>query len=128
MRRRFRLALLLGAILAATAALLLLLFIVPFPQSFVLHDAAIYDPNFACSGIDTTRGTTVSCAWSAPSPIYFWVVSCAENGPVYSENGTGGSGSFVSVGGFYEFGASCPEGPCVSANVSGTFTGPILHF
>jgi hypothetical protein len=54
----------------------------------------------------------VAFQWSAPSPICFYVVSCSANQVAYEGNGTQGSGSFVSVGGAYEFGASCPEGPC----------------
>ena len=127
MSKRARLGLTLAAIWAVSAAGLLLLFVTPFPQTFSLRDAAIYDENSACSGIDTARGTTVSYAWTAPSFVFFFVVSCAPGGPTYSENGTSGSGSFVSVGGDYEFGASCSPLSCVKADVAGRFSGPLLQ-
>jgi hypothetical protein len=116
------------AVCVAFAVSVLLLFVLPVQQHFSFTNAAIYDPNTTCSpGVATTRGTTVSFHWSAPSPITFFVVHCSGSYDVpYSGNGTSGSGSFVSSGGVYQFGASCPEGPCVGANVSGRYTGPLL--
>ncbi len=122
-RRRVRLAAVAGAI---TVTALLLLTLLPVPQRFSFHGAAIYDPDPNCLGIDTTSGTTVQFSWSAVSPIDFFVVSCSGSQEIYEGNGTQGSGAFVSSGGLYEFGASCPEGPCVPADVSGSFTGPLL--
>jgi hypothetical protein len=100
----------------------------PVPQEFTIKGAAIYDPDNTCSpGVETTKGTTVSFHWSTPSPTVFFVVHCGAIYDVpYVGNGTSGSGSVVSAGGIYQFGASCPEGPCVTADVSGSFTGPLL--
>jgi hypothetical protein len=123
-RRRF---VVVGAAVAIAVAVFLLLVLVPVPQHFTMMNAAIYDPNTSCTGIDTTKGTTISFRWSAPSFTYFFVVSCSANEEVYSANGTSGSGSLVSVGGVYQFGGSCPnESFCVPADVSGTYTGPLL--
>ena len=109
-----------------TVAAFLVVVLAPVPQHFTMHGAAIYDLSSACPRIDTTPGTTFTFHWSAPSPIYFFVVSCSANDVTYHGNGTQGSGTFVPVGGVYEFGASCPEGPCMAAAVSGTYTGPLL--
>jgi len=115
------------AAVAVAVAVLLLLGTVPVRQHFTLREAAIYDPNVTCSpGVGPTKGTTVDFHWSAPSKITFFTISCKLNEVVYSAEGTNGSGSFVSVGGFYQFGASCPEGACVEANVTGTLTAPLL--
>jgi hypothetical protein len=122
-RRRWAIALVAAAVAAGTV---LVLALVPVPQQFSFRGAAIYDLQTSCAGVDTTRGTTVSFHWSTPSPTYFFVVSCSANDVAYEGNGTQGTGSFVSVGGVYEFGASCPEGPCVAADVSGSYTGPLL--
>jgi len=126
MLRKRRWFLVTGLAAGTAIAVFLFLVLVPVPQHFTMHGAAIYDPNWSCTGIDTTKGTTVSFSWSAPSPIVFFVVSCTANDVAFEGNGTSGSGSFVSVGGVYQFGASCPEGPCVAADVSGSFTGPLL--
>jgi hypothetical protein len=123
-RRRVRFAGLAATIAVATFLLMVLL---PLPQHFVLDGAAIYDLQETCPGIDTTAGTTVNFHWTAASPVYFFVVSCSANQETYSGNGTQGSGSFVSIGGVYEFGASCfGPYPCVRADVAGTYTGPLL--
>jgi hypothetical protein len=111
----------------ATAALLALM-LVPVSQQFSLRGVAIYDLQFSCPGIDTTRGTTVYFHWSAASPTSFFVVSCSLNQVVYSGNGSQGWGSFVSAGGVYEFGSGCPgPGPCYPADVSGSYTEPLLQ-
>ncbi|HTT44793.1 MAG TPA: hypothetical protein VMH38_02095 [Thermoplasmata archaeon] len=116
-----------GAVIAIVVGAFLVLILVPVPQHFAMTGAAIYDPNTSCTGIDTTKGTTISFHWSAPSFTYFFVVSCSANEEAYSANGTSGSGSLVSLGGVYQFGGSCPnESFCVPANVSGTYTGPLL--
>jgi hypothetical protein len=122
-RRRVLIA---GVASAAAVATVVILAVVPVPQHFSTHGAAIYDLQ-PCSGIETTIGTSVTFHWSAPSPIYFFVVSCSASQVAYEGNGTDGSGSLVSVGGAYEFGASCPEGTCVPADVSGSLTGPLLN-
>jgi hypothetical protein len=112
---------------AVAAATLVALVVVPVPQAFTMHDAAIYDLETDCPGIYTSPGTVVSFHWSAGSFTYFFVVSCSANDEVYYANGTSGSGSFISSGGIYEFGGSCPSSLfCVPANVSGTYTGPII--
>ncbi len=112
-----------GAIGVATFLALVLL---PVPHNFTIDGAVIPDLE-PCSGLETLQGTTVTFHWSAPSPTYFFVVSCSENQEVYAGNGTKGSGSFESVGGAYEFGGGCPEGPCVPVDVSGRLTGPLLN-
>ena len=109
----------------ACALVIVALFTVPVYHPFNLREAAIYDLS-ACAGIDPMKGTTVRFSWSAPSHVFFVVVDCKANSIVYSANGTSGSDSFVAQGGTYEFGATCPVGPCVEANVSGTYTGPLL--
>ena len=112
---------------AAAIATLLVLVLVPVPQHFSMSGAAIYDPNISCTGIDTTKGTGISFHWSAASFTYFFIVSCSANEEVYAANGTSGSGSLVSLGGIYQFGGSCTnQNFCVPADVSGTFTGPLL--
>lgn len=128
-RRRVTIVGVAGAIAAAT---FLVLVLVPVPQHFLMRGVAIYDPNISCAvgysnTIDTTAGTSVNFHWSAPSSIVFFVVKCNSiyNVP-YIGNGTGGSGTFISEGGVYQFGASCPEGSCVPADVAGSYTGPLL--
>ncbi|HTS32781.1 MAG TPA: hypothetical protein VMI55_02440 [Thermoplasmata archaeon] len=112
---------------AVAVATLVALVVVPVPQGFTMHDAAIYDLETDCPGIYTSPGTVVSFHWSAGSFTYFFVVGCPANEEVYDANGTSGSGSFISSGGIYEFGGSCPSSLfCVPANVSGTYTGPII--
>ncbi|MGA8424779.1 MAG: hypothetical protein WB778_06615 [Thermoplasmata archaeon] len=116
-----------GLSVGVAVATFLVLVLVPVPQHFSMRGAAIYDLQMTCSGIYATQGTTVSFHWSAPSSIYFFVVSCPANQGVYEGNGTIGSGSFVSTGSVYEFGASCPGStPCVPADVSGSYTSPLL--
>jgi hypothetical protein len=116
-----------GAAAAIVVATFLVLVIVPVPQHFVMHEVAVYDLETTCSGILTTKGTTVSFQWSAPTYISFGAWSCSANSIVYWGNGTSGSDSFVSQGGVYSFGTICsPTGPCWAANVSGSYTGPLL--
>lgn len=116
-----------GVCVGVAAATLLVLTLVPVPRTFTMHGAAIYDLQTTCPGIDTTRGTAVNFHWSAGGPTYFYVVCCSANRAIYQANGTQGSGSFVSVGGVYEFGSACPgPGPCYPADVYGTYTGPLL--
>jgi hypothetical protein len=122
-RRRL---LLVAVALAGSISTFLFVALVPVPQGFSMVGVTIPDLTRACPGIDTTAGTTVGFHWSAPSPIYFFVVSCSANTVTYHSNGTQGSGTFVSIGGVYEFGAGCGEGQCVGADVSGSFTGPLL--
>jgi len=128
------------SVLAVTGALvgvLAFLLFVPVPQVFVFQGAVLPDlwtcptalPSSGLGsayGILTTKGTSVTYHWSAPSPVTFAVVSCEPNGPQYGENGTGGSGTFVSPGGIFAFGVGCAVGPCVGADVWGTYTGPLL--
>jgi hypothetical protein len=104
----------------------LFLVLAPIPRTFSMHDAAIYDLQSSCSGIDTSPGTVVSFHWSSPSSTIFFVVSCSASQIAYEGNGTQGTGWFHSVGGIYEFGSSCPEGTCAAADVSGSFTGPLF--
>lgn len=109
------------------AVTVVVLVLVPVPQGFTVHNGAIYDVEVRCTGLDTVPGTTVSFDWSAPSFTHFAVVSCSGNQAGYRGNGTSGSGSFVSGGGIYEFGAVCVGvGPCIKANVSGTYTAPFI--
>jgi len=130
-RRRLLIIGIVGLVAISSVAALAL---IPIRQHFTMTGTAIYDPNTACSGfpkvgcsvVDTTQGTSLIFHWSAPSPIVFFVVGISANQVAYEGNGTSGSGSLVSAGGFYQFGASCPEGPCVTAEVSGSYTGPIL--
>ena len=122
-----------GIAAGIAVATFLVLVLVPVPQHFTMHGAAIYDPNTSCAvgysnTIDTTIGTSVNFHWSAPSSITFFAVKCSSTYDVpYVGNGTSGSGTFISDGGVYQFGASCPEGSCVAADVSGSYTGPILQ-
>jgi hypothetical protein len=123
MKRRAFVALA-GAGIACEVLLTMVFF--PVPQLFAFHDAAIYDPNDTCApDIEATAGSTVSFQWSAPAPTGFWVVKCPEGPVVYYAYGTGGSDKFVSTGGVYQFGSSCPM-ECVPANVDGSFVGPVL--
>jgi hypothetical protein len=128
-RRRVKIVCVAGAVAIATFLVLVLF---PVPQHFVMRGAAIYDPNTSCAvgypdTIDTTPGTIVNFRWSAPSSIIFFVQQCGSLSPgPFEGNGTSGSGSFLAIGGVYQFGASCPEGPCVAADVSGSYTGPLL--
>lgn len=113
------------ALLAAFA----LLAVVPAHQSFTLHDVAVSDLESTCSGIDTTQGTSVTFHWWAATSISFGAWSCSADHIVYQGSGTNGSGTFTSLGGVYEFGTSYPPvGPpaCEGANVTGTYTGPLL--
>jgi hypothetical protein len=99
---------------------------VPVPQPFQMHDAAIYDLEPTCGGIDPRWGTEVTFHWSAESSIEFIVLSCGA-GSFINQVGTSGGGSFTAAGGLYEFGSACPGSvPCVSANVTGTYVGAIL--
>jgi hypothetical protein len=124
-RRRL---LILGIATAIAVATFLALVLVPVPQHFSMHSAAIYDLQTNCGGIFATRGTTVNFQWSAQSAIQFLVLSCSANKITYEANGTSGSGAFASSGSAYEFGAGCSgSGPCVRADVLGSFTGPLLY-
>ena len=102
------------------------MFLAQMPSTPGIEVAVIADLA-PCSGLETLQGTSISFHWTASSPITFFVVSCSENQEVYDGNGTQGSGSLVSVGGVYEFGAGCPEGPCPATDVSGSLTGPLLN-
>jgi hypothetical protein len=117
---------------AACAAIVIsgiALALLPVPQHFKLREVAVYDLSTTCSGILTSQGTRVQFGWSAPTPVLFGAWSCALNSLVYTGNGTYGSDSFISEGGVYEFGTICPgNGYCTAANVSGSFSGPILPF
>lgn len=117
-----------GVAAAIVVAIFLVLVLVPVPQNFTMRDVSFGTFAPACSGILTTKGTTVSYQWSAPSNISFGVYSCATNWVVHEGSGTSGSGSITSVGGVYEFGAICGgPGNCVTATVTGTYTGPLLQ-
>jgi hypothetical protein len=124
MKRRVVFAATVAAIAVAT---LLVFVLVPVPQHFAMRNVSVSDDEVGCTGILTSRGTTVSFQWSAPSYISFGAWSCSANWIVYWGNGTNGSDSFVSQGGVYEFGAICGYGTCVVANVSGSYTGPLLQ-
>ncbi len=116
-----------GISAGVVAATFLVLILLPVPRAFTMDGAAIYDLEPTCTGIATTSGTTVTFHWSAGGRTYFFVVSCSAGEVAYQSNGTQGSGSFVSTGGVYEFGSSCPgPGPCFPADVVGTYTGPLL--
>lgn len=107
-------------------AIFLFLTLMPVPHSFSMNGVAISEAYRSCTGIGTAQGGAVSFHWSAPSAIVFFVVSCSANQVAYEGNGTSGSGTFVSAGGTYMFGASCTEGACVLANVSGSYWAPVL--
>ena len=114
---------------ATVGAILYLLFLtlVPIPQAFTLQNAAIYDLQSSCPGIDTVVGTVVHFRWSTASPTVFFVVSCSAQQVAYEGTGTHGAGTFVSVGGVYEFGSGCGGPyPCYPARVDGTYSGPLL--
>ena len=123
-RRRF--VVVVVAVPVVVAAFLSLI-LVPIPQHLSMHEVAVRDLATSCTGIETTKGTSVGFHWSAPVSISFGAWSCAANQLVYWGNGTSGSDTFVSQGGTYEFGTICPPtSPCWPANVSGTYTGPLL--
>ena len=127
MRRR-GLVILAIAIAIAVAAILAL-GVIPVKHQYFLSEAAVNDLETTCTGILTSPGSVVSFHWSAPSTISFGAWSCSANHIVYQGNGTNGTGTFTSIGGVYEFGTICPSlsaPPCVPANVSGTYTGPLL--
>jgi hypothetical protein len=107
-------------------AIFLFSVLVPVPHSFSMNGVAISDAYRSCTGIGIAQGGAVSFHWSAPSAIVFFVVSCSANQVAYEGNGTSGSGTFVSLGGTYMFGAGCTVAACVLANVSGTYFGPLL--
>jgi hypothetical protein len=116
-----------GLCVSIAIATLVALILVPVPQTFMMHEVAIYDLQTTCRGIATTRGTTVSFHWTAGGPTDFFVPSCSANRLAYQANGTQGVEQFVSIGGVYEFGSGCPgPGPCYPAIVAGTYTGPLL--
>jgi hypothetical protein len=130
---RPRLALLLAGAVAfqavAVAALLVTisaLSAIPVPREFDLQGVAVSDAEISCSGISTVAGTAVSFHWWAASTVLFGAWSCTESRLVYEASGTSGAASFLSQGGTYEFGSYCGEGSCVSANVSGSYVGPLL--
>jgi hypothetical protein len=105
----------------------LVLTLVPvWPRPFSLSEAVIYDPNVDCTGIAPGPSSTVVFHWSAPANTTFAVVSCSGNGVPYTASGTHGSGEFLAAAGVYQFGAECGPLSCVGANVSGTYTSPIL--
>jgi hypothetical protein len=124
--RRQRTLIVAGAIVGSILYLFFLT-LFPIPQAFTLENAAIYDLQTVCPGIDTVAGTAVHFQWSTAAPMIFFVVSCSAQQVAYEGNGTHGSGTFVSVGGVYEFGSSC-AGPytCYPARVVGTYSGPLL--
>jgi len=112
--------------LSIAAGLCAILVLLPISQSFTMTNAAIYDLELTCGGIDPIAGTVVTFHWSAPSAIEFIVLSCSANSYI-SQEGSSGSGSFVATGGLYQFGEACPgPGPCPTATVSGSYVGPIL--
>jgi hypothetical protein len=123
-RRRVKIVSVAGAIAVAT---FLVLVLVPVPRHFAMRNVSVSDDEVGCTGFLTSRGTTVSFQWSAPSYISFGAWSCSANWIVYCGNGTNGSDSFVSQGGVYEFGAICGYGYCLAANVAGSYTGPLLQ-
>jgi hypothetical protein len=100
------------------------------PGSFRFDNVSVYDLESTCSGLMTQKGWNVSFHWWAAANISFGVWSCSViGGMVYWGNGTEGSGSFVSVGGEYEFGAICPAwefSGCVTADVAGNYTSPVV--
>jgi len=125
--RRWKLVVTIAIAVAISIATVVALASVPVRQHFALYDTLVSDAETGCTGILTFPGTGVSFHWSSPSKVSFGAWSCSKNSIVYMAVGTNGSGYFVSVGGVYEFGATCAEGPsCVTANVSGTYSGPLL--
>lgn len=115
-----------GVSVGIAVAAFLVLALVPIPHAFSIQGAVIPDL-YTCTGLGPTQGTTVNFHWSAGGWTYFYVVGCSANQVVYQANGTQGSGAFVATGGTYDFGSGCPgPGPCYPADVSGTYTGPLL--
>jgi len=124
-----RLALALGVSAVSVLLTIATLAVAPIHQSFKMHGVEVFDLESTCSGIDSAKGTLVSFHWSAATNISFGAWGCTANQMVYWDNGTNGLGTFTSEGGVYEFGAICPPAgppPCVSADVYGTYTGPLL--
>lgn len=117
---------------AAAAVILLVLSFVPVSRSFAFS-SEVLGPYFPqCSGLQIPRGAVVAFHWVAPTAVsVFEVWNCATGTGVYvidaSQNG---SGSFVSAGGTYAFGAGCLLGvqplECIPANVTGSYTSPLL--
>jgi hypothetical protein len=114
-------------VVVAAAAILtpVILFVAPFPRAFALHDQLVGDDSAYCQGISPPDGSTVSFQWASAAPTHFLVVSC-EGGATYTAYGTGGSGRFAAWGGTYELGGQCIPGSCVPANISGSYTAPLL--
>lgn len=119
-----------GIAVGIAVAVFLSLVLVPVPQHFAISGAEIPDM-YTCGGIfaikETTKGTGIAFQWNSAASTCFIVVSCSANQIVYEANGTDGSGYLASVGGDYLFGATCGgPGYCVTADVSGYYTGPLL--
>jgi hypothetical protein len=126
MRRRRLRWLLAGIGVVGVVTALVALAVIPVRQTFSFTNAAIYDPNESCAGLQPPSGVTVTFHWSAGNTTYFFVIGCSQSTIVYESYGTSGTGSFVARGDVYQFGSSCPSGPCYPARVSGSFTAPLL--
>jgi hypothetical protein len=111
--------------LAGVVALVVLA-TVPVRQTFAFANAAIYDPAASCSGIQFPSGVTITFHWSAANTTYFFVIGCSGSTIVYESYGTAGTGSFVAHGDVYDFGSGCATGPCYPAQVSGSYTAPLI--
>ena len=113
-------------------SILLLLFVMPIPHRFSITESASEDL-YQCEGrttISIPSGDEVTFDWSTPSNVSFGVWNCTAGYVFLEQNGTNGAGSFVSTGGAYGFTSLCggyfPS--CPPANVTGTYSGPLLKF
>lgn len=121
-----------GFVLFALVAIsvLLLIFVMPIPHGFTLIESYSGDM-YRCVGRTTVSipsGDEVTFEWSTPSNVSFGVWNCTAGYVFLQENGTSGTGSFVSAGGAYGFTSLCggilPS--CAPANVTGAYSGPFL--
>ncbi len=107
----------------------LVLFVMPVSHGFSVR-AAYLGPLDRCPSflsVSVPAGETVAYRWSAPSDVSFAIWDCATGERSVEQNGTSGSGSFVSNGGTFGFASLGGYGGVTPpANVTGTYTGPLL--
>ena len=125
MKSRKRLAVSIGVVAIALLVTVVTLTLIPVRRHFEMSNVWVRDAESTCSGIVTTKGTTITFQWSDPRAVEFGVWACSSH-LVYEGNGTSGNGTLASIGGTYEFGTICGPGNCHPANVSGDYTGPLL--
>ncbi len=111
--------------------LLLIAFVMPIPRGFSVRASYLGSLSQCPSFLAVTipEGDSVSFHWSTPSTVEFGIWNCASGDRIVYENGTSGSGAFISRGGSYGFSSICGYGgyACPPANVSGTFSGPFVR-